>query len=94
MPIILEETAECPAQGMAKAAPALAATFMNSRRFRSDFNVYSPSSQMRSYFSLLIVDAIVTAVALKSSFAISASGLMAFGACPRVNFLQRNDIVE
>ena len=39
MPIILEETAAWPEFGMAKAAPATAEIFRNSRRFKSDFNM-------------------------------------------------------
>jgi hypothetical protein len=39
MPIILEETAGCPEVGMAKAAPAPAVIFKNSRRFTSDLNM-------------------------------------------------------
>ena len=34
-----EETAVCPEGGMAKAAPAPAVIFRNSRRFTSDFNM-------------------------------------------------------
>jgi hypothetical protein len=39
MPIILVDAAVCPGAGMAKAAPAPAAIFKNSRRFTSILNM-------------------------------------------------------
>src|ERR1044072_9801023 len=42
MPIILEEPVPFPKVGNARAAPAAAATFMNSRRFTSSPDMESP----------------------------------------------------